>query len=114
MIRDQDTWLSGYRALWMIVMFDLPVVEKEDRRAATRFRNYLLDEGFSMAQFSVYYRLLSGKEAAEGLERRIFNNLPEYGSVQTLLITDKQYENIRSYRGKRRDSLEKPDQLVLF
>jgi len=30
--------LSGYRLMWMIVMFDLPVVERTERRAATEFR----------------------------------------------------------------------------
>ena len=48
--------LSGYRLMWMIVMFDLPVVLKEERKAATAFRNSLLDMGFEMSQFSVYAR----------------------------------------------------------
>ena len=38
--------LSGYRLMWMIVMFDLPVVEKAERKAATEFRNALLDLGW--------------------------------------------------------------------
>ena len=48
--------LSGYRLMWMVVMFDLPVVEKAERKAATEFRNALLDMGFEMSQFSVYMR----------------------------------------------------------
>ena len=95
-------------------MFDLPVVEPEDRRAATKFRNYLLDEGFSMAQFSIYYRLLSGKEAIESLAKRIETSVPEYGVVQLLTVTDKQYENIQTFRGKERFDQEKPSQLTLF
>jgi len=114
MIEDQETWASGYRLMWMIVMFDLPVVEPEDRRAATRFRNYLLDEGFTMAQYSVCYRLLSGKEAVESLAKRIETSVPEYGVVQMLTVTDKQYENIQTFRGKERVGQEKPSQLVLF
>lgn len=31
--------------MWMIVMFDLPVVLKAERKAATDFRNALLDMG---------------------------------------------------------------------
>ena len=38
--------LSGYRLMWVVVMFDLPVVEKAERKAATEFRNGLLDAGF--------------------------------------------------------------------
>ncbi len=95
-------------------MFDLPVVEKSDRKAATKFRESLLNQGFSMAQFSVYYRMVSGKESGQTLEKRIRKQLPEYGSVQILSITDKQYENISVYKGKQRESHEKRQQLLLF
>ena len=114
MIRDQATWLSGYKLLWMLVMFDLPVIEKEDRKAATKFRHFLLDQGFVMAQFSVYYRFVSGKDRGGALERKIQNNLPEYGSVQIVSITDKQYENIKTFTGGRRESHKKREQLILF
>ena len=98
----------------MMVMFDLPVGEKDERRSATQFRNYLLDEGFLMAQFSVYYRLLDGKEAAEALARRIKKRVPEKGSVYILTITDKQYENMRVYEGRLLEAAKKPSQLALF
>ncbi len=114
MIVEQETWVSGYRLMWVIVMFDLPVVEKKDRKAATRFRDYLLDEGFAMGQFSIYYRLLSGKEAVESLRKRIERNLPKYGTVQILAITDKQYENIQTFRSRKSEESKNPDQLLLF
>jgi len=98
----------------MIVTFDLPVTEKVERKAATALRNYLLDEGFGMAQFSVYYRLLDGKDAASAMERRIKQKVPPKGSVHVLMITDKQYENIRVFEGERSSAPKKPDQLVLF
>ena len=97
-----------------MVMFDLPVVEKAERKAATRFRNYLLDEGFHMAQYSIYYRLLAGREAADALERRLGEQVPPKGSVHVLTITDKQYENLRIYEGQTRNSPRKSEQLVLF
>lgn len=74
----------------MMVMFDLSVTNKRDQKRATAFRNSLLDEGSRMAQFSVYFRLLDGKEAAESMERRIERKIPERGSVYILTITDKQ------------------------
>jgi CRISPR-associated protein Cas2 len=98
----------------MMIMFDLPVVEKEDRKRATGFRNHLLDEGFRMAQYSIYYRMLDGKEAADAMERRIEKMIPPNGSVHILNITDKQYGNLRVYEQKSRKHTEKPDQLVLF
>jgi CRISPR-associated protein Cas2 len=58
--------LTGYRLMWIMVIFDLPVGTKVKRRAATNFRNFLLDEGFGMSQFSVYMRFCGGKDQAHG------------------------------------------------
>ncbi len=111
---DDGPWASGYKFLWMLVMFDLPVKEPDERSAATRFRHVLLDEGFDMAQFSVYYRVLSGKEAAEAMNRRITAATPENGLVQILTITDKQYGAITTIRGKCYEPPKKIEQLSLF
>jgi CRISPR-associated protein Cas2 len=98
----------------MLVMFDLPVVEPEERKAATAFRNSLLDLGFTMAQFSVYYRLVSGMDAAEVLERKIHAAVPSRGAVNILTITDKQYETMRVFRSGSRNTPKKVQQLALF
>ena len=49
--------------MWVVVMFDLPVIEKTERKAATAFRIALLDMGFSMSQFSVYMRFCTSQTA---------------------------------------------------
>jgi hypothetical protein len=41
---------------WILTMFDLPVMTDKERKAATKFRNDLLDNGYLMIQFSVYAR----------------------------------------------------------
>ena len=107
--------LSGYRLMWMTVMFDLPVTTKAERYAATQFRNFLLDQGFEMAQFSVYMRCCASKQHTETLTRRIAGATPERGKVDIVYFTDKQYENIVSFRGnKRQKSRTNPDQFSLF
>jgi CRISPR-associated protein Cas2 len=107
--------LSGYRIMWLAVMFDLPVGTKKERKAATRFRTKLLDLGFEMSQFSVYFRFCAGKEQAEAYERKIELAMPPSGKVHILAITDKQYENIRTYRGRKREqSPQNPNQFALF
>ena len=107
--------LSGYRIVWLIVLFDLPVGTKPQRGAATRFRNDLLDEGFEMSQYSVYLRHCAGKEQASALTRRIEANMPTEGKVHMIQITDKQYENIHTFRGKKREpGLKNPNQFVMF
>ncbi|WP_367272354.1 CRISPR-associated endonuclease Cas2 [Phreatobacter sp.] len=109
------TQLSGYRLMWIFVMFDLPVTSKAEMRAATKFREYLLDEGFEKSQFSVYARFCNGKEQFEAHMRRIEAHLPDRGDVHVLTFTDRQYENIVRFSGqRRRRSRKNPDQLALF
>jgi CRISPR-associated protein Cas2 len=112
---DEGAYLSGYRIMWMVVMFDLPVETKTARKAATDFRNYLLDLGFEMSQFSVYARFCNGREQYDAYLRKIEAGLPGTGEVHVLHFTDRQYENIVRYSGRSRNaSREKPGQLVLF
>ncbi len=109
------TQLSGYRLMWIFVMFDLPVDTKIQSKQATKFREFLLDEGFEMSQFSVYARFCNGKEQFEAYMRRIESNLPERGDVHILTFTDRQYENIIRFSGQRKKKPKKnPDQLALF
>jgi CRISPR-associated protein Cas2 len=107
--------LSGYRLMWMMVMFDLPVVEKTERKAATEFRNKLLDLGFEMTQFSVYVRFCTSQAQLETYTKRVEAALPEGGKVNILSFTDKQYERIISFIGKAQHAQPKaPDQFDLF
>jgi CRISPR-associated protein Cas2 len=109
------THLSGYRLMWIFVMFDLPVTTKPQARAATKFREFLLDEGFEMSQFSVYARFCNGRESYETHLKRIERNLPERGDIHVLTFTDKQYENIVRFSSQRRKRPRKNvDQLALF
>ena len=109
------TQLSSYKLMWMIVLFDLPVITPEERKTAGFFRKSLLDQGFHMSQFSVYYRLVSGREALDGYIRDIQKQLPAKGKVDILAITDKQYEAIVSFSGRSKEKNRKnPSQLLLF
>lgn len=101
--------------MWLFVFFDLPVKEKPERHAATRFRNFLLKDGYMMIQFSVYARICNGQDRADKHMQRIQANLPQKGSVRSLQITDKQYERMKTLVGKRSaNEKTKAEQLVLF
>jgi len=107
--------LTGYRLMWMVVMFDLPVVLKEERQEATRFRLTLLDLGFERSQLSVYMRFCTSQAQADTLARRVEAALPPGGRVNILTLTDKQYERILTFHGGRRQPSRKtPDQFTLF
>ena len=107
--------LSGYRLMWMMVLFDLPVLTKKERRDANKFRKFLLGQGFDMCQLSVYLRFCAGKEQAQTYTRRVQGALPSAGNVQIIYFTDKQYENIVSFVGTKRQPANKnPEQYALF
>lgn len=107
--------LSAYRFMWVLVMFDLPVDTKEARRRYTRFRKKLLKDGFGMMQYSVYFRHCASKENAELHTTRVEKAVPPDGEVRVLTITDKQFERMRVFWGKRRKPTELPPaQLELF
>jgi CRISPR-associated protein Cas2 len=100
----------------MVLMFDLPVMTKPQRKAATNFRQWLLDEGWEMSQFSVYLRWCVGKEQAEARLRVISKHVPKDGKVHVLTVTDRQFETMAVFRGPTRERGRKGtlDQLVLF
>ena len=101
--------------MWVLVFFDLPTETKKDRRAATRFRKNLLDDGFTMFQFSIYMRFSASRENAEVHTKRVKKSLPEFGKVGVLQITDKQFGMIELFQGQKLTALEKPaQQLELF
>ena len=85
-------------AMWCLVMFDLPVETKKQRREATRFRNDLLDWGFCMVQFSVYVKYW-----------------PTGGQVRVLALTDRQWSTgLRFEDAKPRKECGSPEQLMIF
>ncbi len=101
--------------MWMMVLFDLPTLTKNERRSAAGFRNFLLDQGFEMAQFSVYMRFCAGKEQVETHTDRIRRNLPKTGKISILGFTDKQYENMVLFKGRKQEPDQKnPGQYVLL
>ena len=73
--------------MWMVVMFDLPVMEKAERKAATQFRNGLLDLGFEMSQFSVYMRFCTSQAQVDTLCRAVERALPQGGKVNIFQFT---------------------------
>lgn len=79
----------------MVVMFDLPVETREQRKIATKFRKYLLDEGYVMMQFSVYYRICNGKDMVNKYLLRLEDNVPEKGSVRLITLTEKQFSEMK-------------------
>ncbi len=76
---------------WLIVIFDLPVTTKEERKLATKFRNNLLDRGYLMLQYSVYARCAVTLDKKKSLINELQRINPETGNIQCIYITDAQW-----------------------
>jgi CRISPR-associated protein Cas2 len=113
-LKPQIVALSAYRLMWLMCLFDLPVLTKEQRKEANDFRDFLKGQGFEMAQFSVYMRFCTGKEHTEKYVSRIRDALPRGGKVDILTITDRQYETIVRFAGRARQATKNPAQFQLF
>lgn len=84
----------------LLVFFDLPVKYKNQRREATRFRNFLLTDGYHMLQLSVYSRICRGQDTVDKHMGRLNGNLPPEGCVRVLQVTEQQYSRMKILVGK--------------
>ena len=106
---------SEYRIMWILVFFDLPTETKKDRKIYATFRKKLIQDGFTMFQFSIYLRHCASRENAEAHIKRVKSFLPPAGEIGILCITDKQFANIELFIGKKEKEVQTPyQQLELF
>ena len=117
--RDRERFYFKCNALkymWMMVMFDLPTETAEERRAATKFRNFLLDNGFEMSQYSVYFRFTGTRENSQKYVKMVEDNNPGTGDVSILFFTDYQFGEIKHlYKKQPATKLaDTPQQYTLF
>jgi len=106
---------SGYRAVWILLMFDLPTDTERARKDYTIFRKALLRDGFNMIQYSVYVRHCASEENAQVHYERVKNFLPPDGEVRLMVVTDKQFGRMEIFWGKmRKPAPAGPRQLELF
>ncbi|MFD1429386.1 CRISPR-associated endonuclease Cas2 [Lacticaseibacillus mingshuiensis] len=99
----------------LMVMFDLPVETSAERRAYRQFRKGMIREGFFMMQYSIYVRVCPNRKSAQFLEQRIANLAPEAGVIQTMLITEAQYQAVNFIAGKASDDIRNsPERTIVI
>jgi CRISPR-associated endonuclease Cas2 len=106
-----------YKMGWLVVAFDLPVGSKKQRKAATDFRNYLIDDGYQMMQFSVYARACVTFARQETHIDRLKKHLPPEGSVRGIFVTRAQWERSYVIQGSPASEVEAedlPEQIQLW
>ena len=82
-------------------MFDLPVITEKEKKIATKFRKYLLDDGFIMMQYSVYSRICKNNDDLQKHINRLKINTPKKGNIRLIQVTEKQYDNMIMFSGEK-------------
>ncbi len=98
----------------VIVFFDLPVKTKKDRREYTKFRKFLVKNGFMMVQESVYSKLALNQTVANGISESVKKNKPSAGLVQMLVVTEKQYSKMEIVVGSVDSNVVSNDERLLI
>jgi CRISPR-associated protein Cas2 len=102
-------------AMWSLVLFDLPVLTKPQRRAATQFRNLLLDLAYQRVQLSVYARFSPTAHSLIATIKKIKRNVPDGGEVRILAVTDHQWASAHRFSAEPTPAaLDPPSQLSIF
>lgn len=102
--------------MWLFVFFDLPVKTREEKRKAAKFRKFLLGDGYTMIQWSVYARVCNGQDSVDKHHMRLEAALPPKGNVRAMQVTDQQYGRIALLVGKKssKEAGATPKQLTFF
>lgn len=103
------------RYMRVLVFFDLPMLSSEDRKAYTRFRKFLINDGYMMLQESVYCKLAMNQNSADAMILRIKQNKPNAGLVQVLTITEKQFASMELIIGdKHNDIIDSSERVIVL
>lgn len=84
----------------LIVMFDLPTETSADRRNYRKFRRFLIENGYSMMQYSVYSKIILNRSVLNYQKVKLKQNAPPKGFVDTLIVTENQYVNMETIVGE--------------
>lgn len=79
----------------ILIFFDLPTETAKDRKTYSKFRKFLIKEGFVMMQESVYVKLVLNNSITNSIREKIERNKPAKGLIQSLIITEKQFNSMK-------------------
>lgn len=88
----------------VLVLFDLPSVTKREKKSYVRFRKDIMDDGFTMMQFSIYMRFCRNLQDANKHIARVLSMAPSDGNIRILCITEKQYEDMILVIGEKSET----------
>lgn len=90
-----------YAQLRLLCMFDLPTETAKEKKDYRLFRKLLLENGFVMLQYSIYYRTLPNRSALKKYERILKSKAPRHGNVRLIYVTENQFQDMLLITGNR-------------
>lgn len=109
--------VEKFKMGWLVVAFDLPVLTPKQRKEATGFRKFLIDDGFQMIQFSLYIRPCVSFARQQTHLDRVKQGVPPEGKVRAFYVTRAQWERafvIYGSPAKESPSEDMPQQIQLW
>lgn len=109
-------YINYYKQMRLILIYDLPTVEEEERKIYQKFNKDIKKMGFSMLQFSVYTKVLQNDTSYSQNLIRLNKIIPKKGSIIIFKITEKQFQDMQYLTGtkNRYEALVGGRELVIF
>lgn len=106
----------SYKIMRLMVIFDMPVQTDDQRREYRKFRDFIMDDGFGMLQYSVYVRYCPNDCDATKHIDRITKKKPKYGNIRIIKITENQFASMIMIAGEKseQEQVVSPDQLLML
>ncbi len=102
--------------MWVICVYDCPMIEKEERHDYSVFRRYLLQENFVQLQNSLYVHHFPTLAVGKATIQRLRPLIPKGAQVAFFIVTDKQYGMTKEFFGAKpkKKKPNQPEQVELF
>ncbi len=98
----------------VMIFFDLPTKSAKDIQNYTKFRKTLLENGFVMMQYSIYTKIVLNKSGLKSIENKIIEITPKKGLVQMMVVTEKQYSNVKNIVGENNSEIINSDERIII
>lgn len=97
----------------LVLFFDLPVETAVNRRDYRKFVKEIKKIGFYMLQESVYVKLGVDSRSADSALDKVKKVLPGQGNISVLIITEKQFSDIKVLLGAMEKDVVDSDERIV-
>ncbi len=109
-------YINLYRQMRLILLYDLPVKNEDDRKIYNYFHTNIIKLGFYMLQYSIYIKVINNDTSLKQYLYKIEKIIPKKGNIIIMKITEKQYQDMIYLRGEKNkfESIVGGKEFVIF